>query len=48
LIERYDEVIEDQLQKGVIEKVERDVCDGIKHYMHHHVVIKPDKATKKT
>lgn len=47
LMEKYDSVIQDQLQKGVIEKVDRDTVDGVRHYIPHHVVIKPEKATTK-
>ena len=47
LMERYDAIIQDQLQSGIIEKVDRDVCDGMKHCIPHNVVTKPDKATTK-
>ncbi|XP_053406426.1 uncharacterized protein LOC128559229 [Mercenaria mercenaria] len=47
LLEKYDSVIQDQLDKRVIEKVERSQCDGMKHYTPHHVVKKPEKSTTK-
>ena len=36
LIQKYDEIIEDQLNKGVIEQVGYDSNDSIKHYIPHH------------
>ena len=44
---KYDTIIQDQLEKGVVEKVDRFNVDGIKHYIPHHVVITPQKATTK-
>ena len=44
---KYDTIIQDQLEKGVIEKVDRFNVDGMKHYIPHHVVIAPQKATTK-
>ncbi len=46
-MKRYDNIIQDQLDKGVIEKVDRATDDGIRHYIPHHVVIKPDRDTTK-
>ena len=47
MLPKYDSIIQDQLAKGVIEKVDRFKCDGIKHYIPHHVVITPQKTTTK-
>jgi hypothetical protein len=47
LMSKYNEIIQDQLEKGVIENVERKVCDGRKHYIPHHVVLNPRKSTTK-
>ena len=47
LIQKYDEIIEDQLNKGVIEQVGYDSNDSIKHYIPHHAVINLSKATTK-
>ncbi|XP_053395800.1 uncharacterized protein LOC128555967 [Mercenaria mercenaria] len=47
LMKRYNEVIEDQLNKGVIEKVSYKVQDGMTHYIPHHAVINPEKLTTK-
>ena len=47
LIQKYDEIIEDQLDKGVIEQVGYDSNDSIKHYIPHHAVINLSKATTK-
>ena len=40
-------IIEDQLNKGVIEQVGYDLNDSIKHYIPNHAVINPSKATTK-
>ena len=42
-MKKNDDVIQDQLAKGVIEKVGIDSQDGIKHYLPHHAVINPTK-----
>ncbi|XP_053381887.1 uncharacterized protein LOC128549323 [Mercenaria mercenaria] len=47
IVMKYNSVIEDQLKKGIIEKVDRNHRDGIAHYFPHHPVIKPDKNTTK-
>lgn len=47
LFKKYDDVIKDQLCKGVIEKVDQYKTDGCVHYLPHHAIIKPDKATTK-
>ena len=47
LIQKYDEIIEDQLKQGVVEKVRTESKDTIKHYIPHHAVINPTKATTK-
>ncbi|XP_052778713.1 uncharacterized protein LOC128216176 [Mya arenaria] len=47
ILNKYNDVIVDQLDKNIIEKVERKFRDGICHYIPHHAVIKPDKATTK-
>ena len=44
---KYDNVIQDQLAKGVIEKNGIESQDGIKHYLPHHAVINPTKKTTK-
>ena len=44
---KYDTIIQDQLEKGIIEKVDRFKADGMKHYIPHHVVITPQKSTTK-
>ncbi|XP_053389677.1 uncharacterized protein LOC128552659 [Mercenaria mercenaria] len=47
LLQKYDAVMNDQLSKGVIEKVEQSETDGLVHYLPHHAVITPQKATTK-
>ena len=43
LLQKYDQVMRDQLQKGMIEKVNDIQSDGIVHYIPHHPVITPEK-----
>lgn len=48
LLERYQQIINEQLDKGIIEPVFSDQCDGRKfHYLPHHPVITPQKDTTK-
>ena len=47
LIQKYDDIINDQLNKGVIEKVGCELDSLIKHYIPHHAVVNPAKATTK-
>ena len=47
LIQKYDDIITDQLNKGVIEKVGCESDSLIKHYIPHHAVVNPAKATTK-
>ena len=47
LMKAYDNVIHDQLEKGMIEKANEAFADGPKHYLPHHIVINPLKPTTK-
>ncbi|CAG2197218.1 unnamed protein product [Mytilus edulis] len=47
LLEKYNSVIQDQLDKGIVEKVEEHSTEGLKHYIPHHAVITPNKTTTK-
>ena len=48
LLKRYDEIIREQLDRGIIEKVTSDSLEGpIKHYIPHHPVVTPGKSTTK-
>ena len=47
LVQRYDDIIKDQLRKGIIEKVRTESNCTLKHYIPHHMVISPTKATTK-
>ena len=51
ITQEYDAVIQDQLDKGIIEKVESSKTShpgpGKTHYLPHHPVIRRDKETKK-
>ena len=47
-LQKYDEIIQDQCKKGIIEKIPpRSENTGIKHYIPHHAVIDPTKPTTK-
>ena len=48
LFKQYDEIIQDQLNRGIIEKVTSSSPESlIKHYIPHHPVITPSKNTTK-
>ena len=47
LMQKYDGVIQDQLQKGVIEKVSQETTDQLEHYIPHHAVVNLQKANTK-
>uniref|UniRef100_A0A1I7VXR4 DUF1758 domain-containing protein n=1 Tax=Loa loa TaxID=7209 RepID=A0A1I7VXR4_LOALO len=48
LLERYDEIIKEQLQSNIIEKVTTNMDqEDIIHYLPHHEVLTPGKATTK-
>ena len=51
LLNKYNETIQDQLNKGIIEKVDTSVRNSQettkKHYVPHHAVITPSKAMTK-
>ncbi|XP_053391168.1 uncharacterized protein LOC128553993 [Mercenaria mercenaria] len=47
LMNKYNNVIKDQLKSGVIEEVNRNGAEGIKHYLSHHAVLNPLKSTTK-
>lgn len=47
VLEKYDGVIQEQLSKGIVEKVPDHASTGLKHYIPHHAVITPQKTTTK-
>ena len=47
LLERYDNVIKEQLSKEIIEKVDEKDLPTRRHYIPHHAVITPNKSTTK-
>lgn len=47
LLDKYNNVIQDQLKKGVIEPVDESMKDGKVHYIPHHAVVTPQKTTTK-
>ena len=45
---KYDAVIQDQLQKSIIEVVpDEDSANTLKHYIPHHEIVTPEKTTTK-
>ena len=47
-LRKYNEIIEDQIKKGIIERVDINSIKGeIKHYIPHHGVVKPNNRTTK-
>ena len=47
LVDKYDTIIQYQLQLGVIEKVINNSKETTKHYIPHHAVINPEKTSTK-
>ena len=49
LLERYDAVIREQLQRGIVELVNEEDSSNTKriHYLPHHAVVREDKVTSK-
>jgi len=46
-LQKYDAVIQDQVQKGIVEVVpDEDCTNTLKHYIPHHEVLTPEKTTK--
>ena len=46
LMKQYDSIIQDQIDKGAIEKADSS-SDGVKHYLPNHAVVNPHKPTTK-
>jgi len=48
LFKKYDDILQGQVDKDIIEKVTKSVKEGKrKHYLPHHPVITPTKSTTK-
>ena len=48
LLRKYDDIICQQLDRGIIERIDNSVLSGTrKHYLPHHPVLTPAKATTK-
>ena len=48
LMESYNKILNEQLEKGIIEKVSPALSEAQhKHYLPHHPVVTPTKATTK-
>ena len=48
LLKKYDDILQGQVNKGIIEKVTKNMKEGKrKHYLPHHPVITPTKSTTK-
>ena len=47
-LQKYDAVIQDQVQKEIVEVVPDENCTNtLKHYIPHHEVLTPEKTTIK-
>ena len=46
-MKQYNNVIEDQVKKGIIEKIDDNIVGEVKHYIPHHGDIKPNNCTTK-
>ena len=47
LIQKFDDIITDQREKSIIEKVGSESNSLIKHYIPHHAIVNPTKAPTK-
>ena len=47
LVKQYDSIIQDQQKLGVIERIKSESNDAVKHYIPHHALVNPLKATTK-
>lgn len=48
IMTKYNDVLMYQLQKGVIEKIDKETIEGkIRHYLPYHTVLTPQKSTTK-
>ena len=47
LLRKYNEIIQEQHENGIIERVTPTQSDGKRHFIPHHAVVKDDKATTK-
>jgi len=47
-LQKYDAVIQDQVQEGIVEVVPNEDCTNtLKQYIPHHEVLTPEKTTTK-
>ena len=47
LLMRYNEVIQSQIEQGVVERVVEDKKETLQHYLSHHPILTPTKNTTK-
>ena len=47
IIKQYNEIIEEHPKRGIIERISYETNNVVKHYIPHHPVINPTKATTK-
>ena len=48
LLQKYNRIINQQLEKGIIERMDNSTLDGVRsHYLSHHPVLTPSKITTK-
>ena len=47
MLKMYDDVIKDQLNKGLIESIDdNSIQEKLKHYIPHHAVVTPNKIQR--
>ena len=47
LLKTYDQILQDQLKKGMLEKVDSKKCNSaLVHYIPHDAVVEPNNTTK--
>ena len=46
-MKQYNNIIEDQVKKGIIEKIDDNIVGEVQHYIPHHFDIKPNNRTTK-
>ena len=45
LMKKYNNIIQEQVDRGMIGKIDRFIQDVEKHYLPHHAIITPQKST---
>ena len=45
LLNQYNNIVSDQIEKGIIERVDPKLKDNLVHYLPHQPVVTPNKTT---